>query len=322
MGKSVSTKSNNSVTPVLPDDLFTFAKLKTLAGAAAAVWVLIAVVHTVLPKDALHYTIWRIIALCLSEIVALIILFEKKNRRTKDWFIAILNGCLIFINASGLNAVSNGTSFFTKDETVKSPHLTVTKSSILPFLDDVSWWPDTKLLRKIKEQKIQPYPIPISDTMVSRIYLDSLLNTITTCDSLKILQKIEGGKSIIVAANPKTDLQILKSWLDSSRTCFNAYVHNKNYAFKYAKRLREINTTILFLLKNPSKYIIKDINKYDITSLQEHYKDWIHSYDSVYKKNITLTPIINPETKFILGNHIKFPQVVAKKIGAVIAELK
>ncbi|MGX5690348.1 hypothetical protein [Arcticibacter tournemirensis] len=136
----------------LPNQLYSSNTLYTLSGAATAVWIICLVLSTVIPPHILTVYHWRLIALTLSEFFAILIIFQKRDRKIDIWVIGIINGLLIFINASGINAVTTGIAFENQTHSQKKAGIADNKhlslSGIL-FLDrQINWWPDRELIHK------------------------------------------------------------------------------------------------------------------------------------------------------------------------------
>ena len=144
----------------LPDQPITPKSLYTITGAAAAVWLFGAVLYTVL-GPRVDEVIYRSIAFGLSLLIAIGMLIEKKTFTLKYWLLIIPNSALIFVNASGYNAVNTGSfdapGVESKNENSANtiPALSTENGSIqeatfLPFLKDIAWWPDPLLSKKIE----------------------------------------------------------------------------------------------------------------------------------------------------------------------------
>jgi hypothetical protein len=83
----------------MSNDFYTLTTLGTLAGATGA---------TVAVTNALKVAFGfnpRWLGLAVAEFICLGILVGIGNTHASDWFIAILNGCLVFATAAGATAV-------------------------------------------------------------------------------------------------------------------------------------------------------------------------------------------------------------------------
>lgn len=134
----------------LPTSFYTPKSFFSLNGAAVAVWIFCLVLGAVLPPRALAPIQYRIIAISLSEIIAVIIVFRSKKRKLDYWFLAIFNGILIFVNASGWNVITSNTFFRDKAETFETIRPGATTASLLNF-HQINWWADNSLFMKHKK---------------------------------------------------------------------------------------------------------------------------------------------------------------------------
>jgi len=132
--------SEHPTSSLLPTDFFSVKSLHTLAGSAGAVWLCCAVVSSVGGKKCLPVEGWRILALILSEVLTISLLLTAGRRTYTAFLLAFLNGLLVFVNASGLNAVTHGAVYDDRDT------IQVHKGSLFPFINEVDWWPDPELL--------------------------------------------------------------------------------------------------------------------------------------------------------------------------------
>ena len=143
----------NTAPSQLPSEFFSTKSLFTLSGSAGAVWLFCLVLSTLIPANTLSVYYWRLIALLCSESLAVIIIWQQRGNSLKKWLVGIFNGLLIFINASGINAVSTGLAFENRDN-IKTesafyyPGNKMQIAAIFPFNHEINWWPDRKLLHK------------------------------------------------------------------------------------------------------------------------------------------------------------------------------
>ena len=147
-----------------PNELFNSKTFFTLGGSATAVWLFCLVLANLDPEGELFTPkYFRFIALGLSLIIAGMMLgrMDKLKRKSEHWLIAFFNGLLIFINASGLNAVSSNLSFENVDSVKERTDTAVEaqESSAISFLsipffkNDVSWWIDEEYYKENKKIK-------------------------------------------------------------------------------------------------------------------------------------------------------------------------
>lgn len=143
----------SNTTPQLPSDFFSANSLFTLSGSACAVWIFCLVLSAIIPANSLSVYHWRLIALVFSEFLAVAIVLQQKNNSSIKWLIGLINGLLIFINASGINAVSTGLAFENKNsmKMEKMSYLGAhdkIAASMHIFNHEISWWPDLNILHE------------------------------------------------------------------------------------------------------------------------------------------------------------------------------
>ncbi len=130
----------------------TIKDLLTINGAGLAIWIACSVFVTFLPSDIsddilcyiLRYSA-AILAIMCSYLIYRNTMFKlpdsqdgsDRNFKLNSRALIILNAFLIYLNAVGMNAISAGTQFTKPKQT---------KISLLPFLRDISWYPDLKLV--------------------------------------------------------------------------------------------------------------------------------------------------------------------------------
>lgn len=141
----------------LPSELFDEKSFYTLGGASAGVLLTCWAINFVLPD--LPAEAFRVFALVLSELFAILIMTQSKNTKATRWLFAFLNGLLIFANASGFNAMtasynnkmnsadttgkkSSGYFFNLQDYTAESYQ----QASLFPLPRMINWWPDNRLI--------------------------------------------------------------------------------------------------------------------------------------------------------------------------------
>ncbi|AUP79964.1 hypothetical protein [Flavivirga eckloniae] len=138
--------TDKTVGKVIPDEFYKASNFFTLSGAAGAVW-LFCLVLANLDPDAKLFTpaYYRLIALGLSETIAIVMLMRvRRKKKFELWLFAFFNGLLIFINASGLNAISSKLSF-ENTSSIQSKIITNNtpqKASFVSnfFKREISWW--------------------------------------------------------------------------------------------------------------------------------------------------------------------------------------
>lgn len=109
---------------------------------------------------------------------------------------------MIFVNVSGLNAISTGTRLFQgpiESVNISDSIKALRKANILPFTKELSWWPDIELLNTIKKQDSTiNYLIQRSSKFMpsSVIYADYITYPFLK-DSMRTLVSFENQQHII-----------------------------------------------------------------------------------------------------------------------------
>lgn len=153
-------------TPVLPTDFYKASNFFTLSGSAGAVWLFCLVIagFDTDPPTVLTPVYLRLIALTLSLIFAITMLVRSKTKKKfEHWLFAFFNALLIFVNASGLNAIQTNLTFQNKAALQASNSITVAKNEssntslfgFSLFKNNVSWWPDKALVMENKKLKVE-----------------------------------------------------------------------------------------------------------------------------------------------------------------------
>ena len=183
----------------IPEEFYTSATFFTLSGAAGAVWLFCLVLANFDPNGAFFTPLlYRIIAISLSLLIAIIILLRKETKKSKkkpkkfeSWLITFFNGILIFVNASGLNAVTSNSTFENMGSVVtetQEASLNIFKN--VPFFkNEVFWWEDygcftqRKELLKENEKLVKELAEQAEQSKKQQKELeDNLTNTIKTLE--------------------------------------------------------------------------------------------------------------------------------------------
>ncbi len=85
----------------MANEFYTLTSLGTLVGATGAT---VAVTNAL--KTAFNLSP-KWLGLLIAEIICLGILFAVGPAHASDWFIAVLNGCLVFVTAAGATSAGN-----------------------------------------------------------------------------------------------------------------------------------------------------------------------------------------------------------------------
>jgi len=149
----------------LPTELINDKTFYTLGGASAAVWLTCwAINYVAVDVSWLNYKTYRLIAIILSEGLAIYIVFKTKKKETMKWLFAFLNGLLIFINASGLNTMTSSYVFNPPDKAaakkdssafIQSANENQLQAGIFPLPRMINWWPDEKLIAQNRELAVE-----------------------------------------------------------------------------------------------------------------------------------------------------------------------
>lgn len=106
--------------------------LQTYGGASAAVWFLYTTFRMLSKRDSLP------VAFVLSLTVSLIVTFSINGRKPTElvaWFVALLNGCVMFCAASGVQETFRGAA------QAQQGALRPNRATVPKFLD--SWFPSS-----------------------------------------------------------------------------------------------------------------------------------------------------------------------------------
>jgi len=86
----------------LPKDFFTIQSMLTLSGATGATFV---VSNTI--QSALNYNP-RWLALVIAQVIVLFGVYLTQSNSVVDYFIGVINGCLVYTSAAGATGVLSG----------------------------------------------------------------------------------------------------------------------------------------------------------------------------------------------------------------------
>ncbi len=264
----------------LPTELIDEKTFYTLGGASAAVlltcW---AINYVAVDVSWLNYKTYRLLGIILSEIFAIIIMLRKKDHTGIKWLFAFLNGLLIFVNASGLNAMTSSYIFNPADTSkTKTGFFRSSPSSIndyrqagiLPLPRMISWWPDEKLIEQNQalEGKMQQ--------------LDS------TNIALKTL--LENRPVINQGENSSGIIQPLKNPLKDSIRSLTEQLNEKQ------KQLAELTA----LLNKTGKDCELKLN--DCLQDQYAYRDSILYYSGKYSSSLNTNDALQNNYNILLNN--------------------
>ena len=151
-------------TQQVQEKLYDRKSLFTLSGAAGAVWLLCLVIANLdQDHEMLSVTVYKFIALAVSMALAIyMVLRDKRKTRKENYLFAFFNGLLIFVNASGINAISSNVAKLASEPSNDSAWVSEGFKSYEAqflafsfFVNDVDWWPNTKQEQHIKDLERQ-----------------------------------------------------------------------------------------------------------------------------------------------------------------------
>lgn len=167
----------------LPSQLFTTETFFTLGGASVGVWAFNAVFGKFYGP---HILLLRGSILA----VALVISFSEAHRRRhvarQELLVAFFNGLLIYISATGVNAVSTGTDFS------RGSLPGAQGASFLPFLNERALWPPIALIRE--KDALQQ-----EGALLQPKVDNSVLGTERTLSEAKILASVSGKQREVIS---------------------------------------------------------------------------------------------------------------------------
>ncbi|CAN5732383.1 hypothetical protein BH10BAC3_BH10BAC3_39190 [soil metagenome] len=263
----------------LPTELINEKTFYTLGGASAAVlltcW---AINYVAVDVSWLNYKTYRLLGIILSELFAIIIMLQKKDRKSIQWLFAFLNGLLIFVNASGLNAMTSSYIFNPADTSktkttffrpAPAKNNAYRQAGIFPLPRMISWWPDEKLMEQnqVLETKIQQ--------------LDS------TNIALKTLLE---NRPVLTEGEGSTTIQPLKNPLEDSIRSLNEQLNEKQ------KQLTELTA----LLNKTGKDCELKLN--DCLQEQYKYRDSILYYSGKYSSTLNTNDALQNNYNILLNN--------------------
>lgn len=163
----------------LPTELISEKTFYTLGGASAGVWLTCwAINYVAVDVSWLNYKTYRLIAILLSEALAIYIMYKTKKKESMKWLFAFLNGLLIFVNASGLNTMTASYIFNPADTTTAKnggdayrqfQNNGIMKAAIFPLPRMVSWWPDERLVEEYKEVKQENVTLAVENQELKNV---------------------------------------------------------------------------------------------------------------------------------------------------------
>ncbi len=234
---------------ILPDEFYTASTFFTLSGAAGAVWLLVAVIDYLDSNKILTPNNYKFIVLGLCEFIAIVMILRiNAKKKLEHFLLGFFNGLLIFVNASGLNAITSSQAPTEKITTVNQYDNTFIEESSASMLkissffkNQVNWWSDNDAF--IENRKIK-----LENQSLKNKLKDYELNFMSI-DSLKVIHRqrdlIESLKSDIKyneasAISPTNNLRLLEAY-DAIEDCEDRL----NNLTNQIERLKEENGILL-----------------------------------------------------------------------------
>jgi hypothetical protein len=127
-------------------EFVTAGSLASIGGASAADWVASSVISNVFGLDAKW--VGLLIAMVISFVAVPIVDKRKERSRWSPLAIlgSILNGCLIYATAVGINSVNNGIPGGSKGKEAAPK-----RATLIPIIDSRPWWPPVELEKALGE---------------------------------------------------------------------------------------------------------------------------------------------------------------------------
>jgi hypothetical protein len=238
-------------TQQVQEKLYDRKSLFTLSGAAGAVWLLCLVIAN-LDQDhkMLSVTVYKFIALAMSMALAVyMVLRDKRKTRKENYLFAFFNGLLIFVNASGINAISSNVAKLasepSNDSAWVSEGFKTYEAQFLAisfFVNDVDWWPNAKQEQRIKEleEKLSRY--------------NTIEDTITVVDTVTIEDPIR-KEYLVYKEETQKHIEDQQTVIDSIDKEFITY---KDRAKEQFDRMRQILEDCLEKTKPNENGITRD----------------------------------------------------------------
>jgi len=190
--------------------------LFTLSGAAGAVWLVCLVVANLDPQgEVVSGSAYRFIALGLSEFLAIfMIVRDRRKTRRENYLFAFFNGLLIFVNASGINAISSQLSFSNPPSQTEAQNTEPSEAALLAFKlfnNEVDWWRGKNQIQQ--EQEVIALSNAVTELQVENDSIQTefkVYQVVQEVEIKKLSQRIEQYKIANPNYNPPQiqDLQI------------------------------------------------------------------------------------------------------------------
>jgi len=147
-------------------DFFNPKNFYTLPSSALFVWLSCLVSGYIFVN--LTPSIFRVIGISFSFLVSLsLFLKQKKWRKSYHYILILANTLLIFINATGFNAI---TYSIANNPNLNDNKLDIKQSSFLNLSKQVLWWPDYKLIKKYDSAQVEIKNLKIENIELTNKY--------------------------------------------------------------------------------------------------------------------------------------------------------
>ncbi len=247
----------------IPKDFYKASNFFTLSGAAGAVWLLCLVIAGFDEKNYLTPTHFRVIAISTSVLISITMLLKTSDRKFENWLFSFFNGILIFVNASGFNAIQTGLMFHKKEITKIKEIKNQTEASFsLSFLfrNNTSWWVSNDYyLENKKLNKV--------NSSLNKKIKNISQNNIAHEDRIKYMtEKIELLNSIndsLLLNTQKKKEKIVVKFIEKEKTNNSSIKDSKNnlkekYLAEVIRQKKEIDSLRKLIIKYKRNIITED----------------------------------------------------------------
>ena len=132
--------------PTPSSDFYTAKSLYTLAGGAAATWIITNFYSKIFPYEPVPSIL---IALIIAQTISIVgyVTLSKVKKNASGYFIAVINGFLIASSALGFNTANSSV-----DETAGDKKTGTQQGSLITFMDKTSWLPPARLVQEVRQK--------------------------------------------------------------------------------------------------------------------------------------------------------------------------
>jgi hypothetical protein len=288
-----------------PDNFYTPSNFYNLQAAGISVWIICLVIGSIFTDLSSFY--FRIIAVSISLIISLSLFLKNKSwRKYYNYILIIVNGALIFINASGYNSITYSYAF--DNSRLNHKKANVQQNTFFPLSNQVLWWPDYKLLAKKDSLQLETQKLErINEGLINEFgfikdWINSTITDKKSRDTLNSVLKYIGTYHI-----DSSDFVFLK-------TRSNKYITETNKtidSLKTALRLRPILISGAYTINgreiSPSQYVDTLLKKN--LDLEIQLQQQGRKLDSVQRQILKINSANKPPTANAGSNQtIKLPK--------------